>query len=268
MAEITWDQTGERYFETGVDRGVLYSPRHPVTIGDTTYPKGFAWNGLVSVDIKQENKTVNPIYYDGVKTLDLINPGEFSATLKAFTYPDEFIGYDGFLEFEEGISVDSQNRDTFSLSYRTKVGSDVDTELGYKIHVIYNITAVADDTSTKTTDSNISPILFSWDINSVPIFTGRRPASHIVIDSTKIDGDIFAQIESVLYGSELNDARLPSIAELLSYNGIIIVNQGNGEWTAYGPDEMVYLSDPDTFEIDSDKAVYLDADTYEFENTW
>ena len=44
MARLVWDKTGERFYETGVDRGVLY----PIQEGGV-YSKGVAWNGLTAV---------------------------------------------------------------------------------------------------------------------------------------------------------------------------------------------------------------------------
>lgn len=42
MAKLTWDDTGKRFFETGVSNGVLY----PMNAG--AHQTGVAWNGLVS----------------------------------------------------------------------------------------------------------------------------------------------------------------------------------------------------------------------------
>lgn len=268
MAQLTWDDVGERFFEGGVDRGVIYIPSEEVIVEDVAYPAGFPWNGLTAVELKQENRTVDPIYYDGVKTLDLISPGEFSATLKAITYPDQMVGYDGYEEFEAGVSVDSQNRGSFNLSYRTKVGNDLDQDLGYKIHVIYNITAIEDDTSYATVSTNVAPIEFSWTINTVPTATGVRPASHIIFDSRKIAPDIFTQIENALYGSDIHDARLPPITELLGYVDIIAIALRGGYWMVIGPDDVVTMVDTESFEIDTVKASYIDADTYQFDSSW
>ena len=43
MSRLVWDNTGERLYETGVKRGVLY----PAVNGE--YPAGVVWNGLTSV---------------------------------------------------------------------------------------------------------------------------------------------------------------------------------------------------------------------------
>ena len=44
MSKIVWDKTGDRLYETGIKKGVLYP------IGENgTYPKGVAWNGLIGV---------------------------------------------------------------------------------------------------------------------------------------------------------------------------------------------------------------------------
>ena len=46
MAAIIWDKIGERYYETGVDRGVLYTYDNE----SNAYNEGVAWNGLTTVN--------------------------------------------------------------------------------------------------------------------------------------------------------------------------------------------------------------------------
>ena len=43
MSKLVWDVVGEREYETGVSKGVLY----PMVSG--AYPKGVAWSGLTAI---------------------------------------------------------------------------------------------------------------------------------------------------------------------------------------------------------------------------
>lgn len=266
MAELVWDQVGERFFESGVDKAVFYSPNHLVEVEDVEYPKGFAWNGLVSVDVRPENLSVSPLYYDGKKIFDLVQEGDFAANMKAFTYPDEFVEFDGFAEMVEGMLFDNQPRGTFGLCYRTKIGNDLNQDdLGYKIHVLYNLTAVPDDLSYQTVGSNVDPIEFSWNLTAVPeTIPGYRPSAHIVLDSTKINSGILEELEAILYGTEDTDARLPTIEELIFNVTVVVTDNGDGTFTVTGPDHLVsMIGDSDIFSIEGVNVVYLNSYTYE-----
>lgn len=215
MSRITWDDVGERRYETGVDRGVFYSTTELVgtyTLGpgcmfDSVFeeqPIGYPWNGIVSVDIQEEGLTSTPIYFDGKKIMDVIVSGDFSATLKAFTFPDEFIEFDGFSELGNSIWADDQPRKTFGLSYRTMSGSDLSSNGPdtYKVHILYNLIAIPETINYQTIDTNIEPIEFSWKLTSVPeVVSGIRPTAHIILDSTDIDSTTLQIIEDILYGT-------------------------------------------------------------------
>ena len=135
MPILEWDKVGERYYETGIDRGVLYMP------DGSAVP----WNGLTSV-IEHFDKSTSPVYYDGMKISDLVSLGDFSATMKAVTYPEEFVEIEGSAKLRNGLFVGDQPPQTFCLCYRTKIGNDVDgVDSGYKIHLIYNLTAIPSD---------------------------------------------------------------------------------------------------------------------------
>src|SRR4051794_35793639 len=121
MRALEWDKVGERFFETGVDRGVLYPPA-----GDAV-----TWNGLTGIT---ENTTgeVKSFWLDGVKYLDHFVPGAYSAKLEAFTYPDILDELTGTKAYAPGVFLHDQRARGFSLSYRTGVGNDLNQELGYK----------------------------------------------------------------------------------------------------------------------------------------
>lgn len=258
MAVLVWDQVGERFFETGVSKGVMYG-RDGL---------GIAWNGLTSVD-EDTSKTVEPVYYDGIKFNEIITIGNFSAVIRAFTYPEELLEYEGLLQDQTGFYVSDQPQSTFSLSYQTIVGSDVDAEIGYKIHLLYNLTIVPAQRSYVSLSETVEPVEFEWTVTGIPEEIEKfRPSGHVIFDSRKIDPYLMTDLEEVLYGSETEDARLPSLKGLAAFmrkwDRLIITDFGDGTWEAYSPlDGVIVMTDETTFQITSDTATYLNPTTYE-----
>ena len=197
MAKLEWDKTGERLYETGTDRGVRY------VASNGTYPTGVAWNGLTGVDENPSGAEANAQYADNIKYLELRSAEDFGATVTAYTYPDEFEQCDGSAEPTEGMYIGQQARKMFGMSYRTKIGNDVDgDEHGYYIHLIYGATASPSQRSYKTVNDSPEPIEFSWEVTTTPVnITGYKPVAHIRINSTKADPEKLAVLESVLYGA-------------------------------------------------------------------
>lgn len=213
MAKIVWDETGKKLYEAGVDHGVLY----PVGTGGT-YPKGVAWNGLISVTESPSGAEASPSYADNIKYMNLVSAEEFGATIEAYTYPDEFALCDGTAELAVGVAIGQQPRKTFGLSYRTIVGNDVDGEAhGYKIHLIYGALAAPSEKAFQTINDSPEGITFSWEITTTPVnVEGHKPTASIVIDSTKVDAEKLEAFETILYGGTAPDAaaRLPLPAEV------------------------------------------------------
>lgn len=197
--KIVWDQTGERLYETGVDRGVLY----PQSSGGT-YPLGVAWNGLTNVTESPTGAETTPLYADNIKYLNLISAEEFGATIEAYTYPDEFAECNGESALKPGVTIGQQNRKTFGLCYRTKIGNDVDAnEHGYKIHIIYGALAAPSEKSYSTINDSPEAITFSWEVTTTPVnVTGFKPTALLIIDSTKADATKLAALEDILYGKD------------------------------------------------------------------
>ena len=197
MARLEWDKTGERLYETGTDRGVLY------VASNGTYPTGVAWNGLTGVDENPSGAEANAQYADNIKYLELRSAEDFGATVTAYTYPDEFEQCDGSAEPATGMYIGQQARKMFGMSYRTKIGNDTDgDEHGYYIHLIYGATASPSQRSYKTINDSPEPIEFSWEVTTTPVnITGYKPVAHVRINSTKADPEKLAVLESVLYGS-------------------------------------------------------------------
>lgn len=209
MTALAWDQISERIYQTGVDHGVLYLHDGIVV----------PWNGLISVE-ESSNSDLKSFYLDGVKYLENLTPGDFLGKLKAFTYPDEFDAVNGITTLDSGLSYHEQPPKSFNLSYRTKIGNDVDgTEHGYKIHILYNLLAVPDSQGYNTLqDSDVSPVEFSWSLTGTPVKpSGLRPTVHISIDSRVTPSNILSIIEDILYGTDTTEPSLLSIDDIDDY---------------------------------------------------
>lgn len=206
MSILYWDQTGERFFETGVDKGVLYLPNMS---GD--YTNGVAWNGLTSVTESPTGAEPTPMYADNIKYLNMYSAEEFGATIEAYTYPDEFAQFDGLATPTSGVTVGQQSRRKFGLSYRTRLGNDIDgDELGYKLHLIYGCQASPSEKAYNTVNDSPEAITFSWSIATTPVaVSGLKPTSILTIDSTKVDGPALSFLEEFLYGTAGTDPSLP-----------------------------------------------------------
>lgn len=206
MAELVWDQVGDRTYETGVDKGVLYIPD-----GSGAYATGVAWNGLVSVSENPSGAEANAQYADNIKYLNLVSAEDFGATLEAFTYPDEFAQFDGLATPQAGVYVGQQNRGVFGLCYRTLFGNDVDgADYGYKLHLVYGCQASPSEKAYNTVNDSPEPITFSWEIATTPVpVTGLKPTALLVIDSTQVDPTDLATLETQLYGGVAVTANLP-----------------------------------------------------------
>lgn len=213
MPKLIWDQVGERTYETGVDHGVLYVQK------DGKYPKGVAWNGIISVSMNPSGAEDNKLYADNIPYLNIKSAEELGVSLECYTTPDEWAECDGTAEIAKGIRVGQQRRSNFGLSYRTKIGNDTDGEdHGYKLHIVYNCSASPSERSYQTVNDSPEAITFSYDISTTPVpFEGYKPTASLEIDSTTIEPEKLAALEKILYGdNEEGEARLPLPDELVS----------------------------------------------------
>lgn len=221
MAKITWDKTGERLYETGVDHGVLYLLQN-----NGTYDKGVAWNGLTAVTESPSGAEPNPLYADNIKYLNLLSTEEFGATIEAYTYPDEFAECDGSASLADGVMAGQQKRKTFGLCYRTVIGNDIDgNDHGYKLHFIYGALAAPSEKAYNTINDSPEAITFSWEISTTPVeVAGFKPMASVTIDSTKADPTKLTALELILYGKDPTtpdgqdgvDPRMPLPGELIT----------------------------------------------------
>lgn len=303
---VAWDKAGERRYETGVDRGVVYLP------DGTVVP----WNGLTSIEEDTSGVDVEEFYFSGIKYLEVRSPGDFSGSIKAYTYPKELDAFEGRVDVGNGMILTDQPVDeTFSLCYRTKIGNDLEgIDYGYKIHVVYNLTASPDSISMSTITENPEASDFGWSISAVPEYApGYRPTAHAIFDTTAMDPNLIDELEKILYGTDAiltppppdaevwdggspsfstsdivdggtptstadgvvvdpgTNPGLPALSELMSFVSewvlIDVTDNGDGTWTATGPDPFVRLLDSTTFQIETPQAVYLDANTYQIPTT-
>ena len=249
MTAIAWDAVGSRFFEAGLDRGVLYIP------GGGAVP----WNGLISIT-EAAGESPTPVYYDGVRINNIVQAKTFSGTITAYTYPEEFEQFEGLVEDGVGFLVADQPAGQFHLSYRTRVGNDIEgTDHGYRIHVLYNLTATPSAKTYQTLGLVASEI------------SGFRPSSHLIIDTRRVPDFVISDVEEVLYGSDARDPFLPSFESFASFfrnwDRIVIFDNGDGTWTASTTVEGAITVTDGSFTITNANATVLDPDTYEISST-
>ena len=211
---LKWDQSGERYFETGVDHGVLY----PYNVTAQKYDAGVVWNGLTGVTNSPDGAEPTDLWADNIKYATLRSAETFGATIEAYTYPTEFAECDGSASPAAGVYVGQQTRKNFGFSYRTKVGDDTDTDATkYKIHVIYNATASPSERSYETVNDSPDAITLSWEITTTPVnVTGYKPTSEIVFESWRLSSAKLKALEDKLYGDGTTEPTLPDPDDLLA----------------------------------------------------
>lgn len=206
MAKLTWDGTGERFYETGVDHGVLY-----LLDAEGKYSNGVAWNGLTSVSMNPSGGEPSPFWADNIKYLNIVSAEDVGLTIEAYTYPEEFEECDGSASLATGAIIHQQARKTFGFCYRTILGNDVNSnEHGYKLHLVYGCLASPTEKSYNTVNDSPDIDTFSWEVSTTPVaVAGFKPTAYIEIDSTKATAAKLTSLEEALYGSETKSARLP-----------------------------------------------------------
>lgn len=218
---LEWDNTAERFYETGVDHCVLY-----VQDSSGAYPKGTAWNGITAITESPSGGEANPVYADNIKYLNLYSAEDFGATIEALAYPEEFSDCNGEEELVEGkgVYIAQQERKTFGLCYRTLVGNEVDgNDHGYKIHIVYGAKASPSEQAFNTINESPEPATFSWEVTTIPVpVTGFKPTAHLVIDSRHCSSANLEALKTILYGTPADggtaavDARLPLPNEIMT----------------------------------------------------
>jgi len=213
MSKLVWDETGARLYETGDKKGVLF----PWDTTTKTYGAGVAWNGLTAVSESPSGAEETALYADDIKYLSLRSNEEFGYTIEAYTYPDEWAECDGSAFLASGVKIGQQKRKIFGFSFVSTIGNDTEgNDYGYKIHLIYNSTASPSERSYATINDSPEAITFSWEVTTTPIaIEGFKPSSEITIDSTAVDAEALAKLETILYGSDDAEPRLPLPEEVI-----------------------------------------------------
>jgi hypothetical protein len=212
MSKLVWDASGQRLYETGVSKGVLY------VMEKGAYGNGVAWNGLTAVTESPSGAESTPLYADDIKYLNLVSAEEFGGTIEAYMYPPEFAECNGEAELVPGVNIGQQDRKTFGFCYRTVLGNDEDSNAyGYKLHIVYGAKASVSEKAYATVNDSPEAITFSWEFSTTPVLVDNfKPTSILTIDSTKVDATKLAALEAKLYGSESEEPTLPLPNEIAS----------------------------------------------------
>lgn len=216
MSKLIWDNTGERFYETGVKQCVLYKKN-----AQGAYANGVAWNGITAVSESPSGAEPTALYADDVKYLNLISAEEFAASIEAYTYPEEFEECDGSAEIAPGVSIGQQNRKEFGFCYKTVFGNDTDgNEHGYKLHLVYNALAAPSEKGYSSINDSPEAITFSWEVSTTPVnVTGKKPTACLTINSDRVNKEKLAALEAILYGSETSEPRMPFPDEIVEIMG-------------------------------------------------
>lgn len=234
MSKIVWDQVGQHLYETGTDRGVVYPAD-----SNGAYPKGYGWNGLTGYTESPSGADETALYADNIKYLSLRSAEEFGATITAYSYPDEFARLDGSASPTSGVTLYQQARSSFGLCVRTLIGNDIDTnDHGYKLHLVYGLTASPSERAYSTVNDSPEAIEFSWELKSIPVTVANyKPTSVITIDSTKVDARKLAALEDILYGVDAGETRYVATTDTTvdTEKTYYQYNESTGAYTAVTP---------------------------------
>lgn len=204
---LTWDDLGEKFYELGTDRGVMYPQS-----SSGTYPQGAAWNGLTGVTYTPSGAEATKIYANNGQYGSLLSAEEVGGTITAYTYPDEFAQCNGEKELVEGVRVGQQTRTPFGLTWRTLVGNDTEgQEHGYIIHIMYGCQASPSEKAYTTVNDSPEAIELSWELTTTPVnVTGMKPTAYLEIDSRTVSAEALKAIEDKLYGTDAGEEGTPA----------------------------------------------------------
>ena len=258
MSRLSWNTAGTRLYETGIDRGVLYIDDDP----------GVVWNGITAVEESPSGGDPQGYYQDGIRYMNVPAPEEFEATLTAFYSPEEFDLCDGTKVLRDGFFVRQQPRRPFGLSYRTKIGNDLEgSKHGYKIHILHNLLATPSSRNYNTQDDSVEIEPLSWSLTAKPlVLSGMRASAHFIIDSTHIPPETLVEVENLLYGSDTSYPTLPTPQQILDIYGtegslLELIDHGDGTFTVRGPEENV-RDYGNTFRLNGNEITEIDQNRF------
>lgn len=223
---LSWDQTSEKFYETGIDRVVLFPIKDTIDDPTNPYESGVAWNGITALNETPSGGEATPLWADNVKYLDLISAEQFGASIEAYTYPREFYKCDGTAMIADGAYIGQQSRKSFGLSYRTLLGNDVlYNDYGYRLHLVYGCFATPSEKGHPTVNDSPEATTFSWTVTTTPVAApGFKPTAHLYFDSVSLANAKLAAIENIIYGQAASSQsatdgvapRLPLPAEIIT----------------------------------------------------
>ena len=203
MTELVWDKVEDRSYETGIDRVAFYSP---------TTGAGVVWNGVQSLSEESTGGDISDYHLEGVKFFSATANVDYNATIRAFSAPREFLGYEGYSALAPGVLLTRQPTKKFGLTYRTLVGPN-----DYKIHLVYNVLASPGAITNTTEAESVTPMVKEWRLSATPIaLPMAKPTAHIIFESAAMDPALLAEIEDTLYGTSFANAHWPTLYELLA----------------------------------------------------
>ena len=213
MSKLTWDQVGERLYETGVEQGAIY----PMTTSGT-YGTGEAWNGLTAVTESPSGAEPTALYANDRKYVELTSAEEFGGTIEAYTYPKGFAACNGEIDVVAGLRLSQQSRKPFGLVYKTLIGNDTEgTKHGYKLNIVYGAKVSPSEQANNTVNDSPEAKTMSWEFTTTPVeVAGFDPTAHLVIDSTEVEKTKLEALEAILYGANETDPRLPLPSEIVT----------------------------------------------------
>ncbi len=255
MSALLWDQVAEHLYETGDDRAVVY----PFDSTTKTYKKGYAWNGVTGVTESPSGADETALYADNIKYLSLRAAEEFGMTVTAYTYPDEFAEMDGSAFPMKGVRVYQQARKTFGFSYRSIIGNDTEAnDYGYKLHLIYGLTASPSERSHSTVNDSPEAIEFSWEMTGVPVaVTGYKNTCLITIDSTA-----FTTTEAAAKLKALEDALWGTDASADTYEEAVPATENPHDEGLYERSGTGTTEDPYVYTLTADTTVTVSKTYY------
>ena len=208
MARLKWDNAGERFWETGVDRAVLY-------VGNSAE----AWSGVTAINESPSGSEPTKIYADNVVYGIVMSPEENAVTIEAFQYPELFSKCVGKVELGKGAYIGQQDHVPFALCWRSMIGNDLTNNAGYKLHIVPVLYASSSEDSSSTINDSPEQKSFSWSATAIPFKVDEEHnASSVVLDSRVFNKtgrwNALMAIEDLLYGTNNTDAKMPTISKI------------------------------------------------------
>lgn len=215
MPRLQWDLAGERLYEAGTSKGVLFPQSNT-----GAYEEGVAWNGLVSVKKSNDGAEETPLYANNMKYLSLMSAENLKGSIDAFTYPVEFEACDGSAVINPGVYVGQQSRKPFGLVYSTIVGNDTKgNTYGEKMHFIYNAKVSPSERAYETINEDPTALTFSWEFSTTPVDLndiGLEASAGITVSKTEIGAAAWKELQDLVYGTEALAPSLPTIQEIIA----------------------------------------------------